>query len=358
MKTDKLNILVTAAGSAIAQGIIKSIKLSGLNCEIITTDSQPYAVGLYRGKAGYLVPLAKSPDFIDEIIKICKKENIHCIFIGTDYELLKFAENKERIERKTNAGVIVSSPEIIKIANDKWLTYKFLVNNNLPYIASALPHNINELVKQEGFPLIVKPRIGDSSKDTYVVKDRKELEKKLSFLLNKKTDNKYLSQKTGPIIQKYLTNKQEEYTSTTLTFGKRCYGVLSMKREMRFGGHTTKAIIDDFPGINKKIKKIAETLNAFGPCNFQSRLFNNTPLIFEINCRFSGTTPFCAELGFNTVEAAIRHVVLEEKIQELTYKKGVILRYFNEVFIPTDEVKRVKKNNFIKDSKSKVNKIF
>jgi len=354
----KLNIMVTASGSAIAQGIMKSLKMSSLDFDLITTDTQPYAAGLYRGKAGYIVPLAKHPDFIDEIIEVCNKENIDCIFIGTDYELLKFAENKKRIEKETNAKVVVSSPEIIKIADDKWLTHKFFVNNNLPHIPSVLHYDIDKLIEKEGFPLIIKPRVGDSSKDTYVVKNKKELDKKLSFLLNKKADNQYLSQKPEPIIQKHLTDEQEEYTSTTLTFDKKCYGVLSMNREMRFGGHTTKAVINDFPEINKQVRKVAEILNAFGPCNFQSRLFNNVPLVFEINCRFSGTTPFCAELGFNSVEAVVRHIILKEKISDLKHKNGVILRYFNEIFIPHSEIEQVKKYNFIKNSKSKINKVF
>lgn len=354
----KLNIMVTASGSAIAQGIIKSLKMSSLDFDLITTDTQPYAAGLYRGKAGYIVPMAKHPDFIDEIIKICNRENIDCILIGTDYELLKFAENKDRIEKETNAKVVVSSPEKIKIADDKWLTHKFFLENKLPHIPSVLHHNVDELIEKEGFPLIIKPRIGDSSKDTYVVKDRKELDKKLSFLLNKKSDNKYLSEKSEPIIQKYLISNEEEFTSTTLTFDKRCYGVISMNREMRFGGHTTKAIIKDFPEINKQIKKIAEIFNAFGPANFQSRLVNGIPLVFEINCRFSGTTPFCSELGFNTVESAVRHIVLKEKILDLKHKNGVILRYFNEVFIPHNNIEQVKKNKFIKNPTSEINKVF
>jgi carbamoyl-phosphate synthase large subunit len=221
-----------------------------------------------------------------------------------------------------------------------------------------LPKDIDKLIKQEGFPLIIKPRIGDSSKDTYIVKDKKELEERISFLLNKKFDNNYLSKNIGPIIQKYLVNEKEEYTSTTLTFDKKCYGILTMKREMKFGGHTTKAIVEDFFELNKKIKKVAEVLNAFGPANFQSRLFDDTPLIFEINCRFSGTTPFCSEIGFNTVEAAIRKIILGEKIKKLSYKKGVILRYFNEVFIPSREIEKISKFGFIKNSKSKVNEIF
>ena len=357
IKRPKLNIMVTSSGGAIGQGIMKSLKLSNLNCNIITTDTHPYAAGLYRGKAGYIIPPAKSPDFIREIIKICKKERIHCILIGTDYELLKFAENKKNIEKQTKTKVIVSPPEIIKIANDKWLTHRFLVDNNLPHIPSVLHRDVDKLIKTEGFPLIIKPRIGDSSKDTYVVNNRRELQEKLSLFINKKQNNIYLTQQPQPIIQKHLINEQEEYTSTTITFDNKCYGVLSMNREMRFGGHTTKAIIENFSEMNRVIKKVAETLNVFGPCNFQSRMFNGTPLIFEINCRFSGTTPFCAEVGFNTVEAIVRHVVLKEKIQPLTYKKGVILRYFNEVFVPYGEIEKVKKSNYIKNPKSEINKV-
>lgn len=357
IKKPKLNIMVTSTGGAIGQGILKSLKLANLNCDIIATDAYPYAAGLYTEKAGYVVPLAKDPGFIEKIIKICKKEKIHCILIGTDYELLKFAENKKRIEKETGTKIIVSSPEIIKIANDKWLTHKFLVDNNLPHIPSVLHHDVDKLIETEGFPLIIKPKIGDSSKDTYIVNNRKELQERLFFLLDKKQDNIYLAQQSQPIIQKYLINKQEEYTSTTINFDNKCYGVLSMNREMRLGGHTTKAIIESFPKINRAIQKVAETLNAFGPCNFQSRLSNGVPLIFEINCRFSGTTPFCAEVGFNTVEATIRHVVLGERMQSLTYKKGVILRYFNEIFVPRSEIEKVKKDNYIKNPKSEINKV-
>ena len=51
----KINILITAAGSAISQGIVKSAKMANMEIDIVTTDSQPYAAGLYRGKAAYLI---------------------------------------------------------------------------------------------------------------------------------------------------------------------------------------------------------------------------------------------------------------------------------------------------------------
>lgn len=311
---------------------------------------------MYRGKAAYLVPLAKSPDFIDSIIRISKKEDIHAICIGTDYELLKISENTELIEKKTGAKVIVSQPEVIKIANDKWLTYKFLVDHNLPHIASALQKDADRIIEQEDFPLIVKPRIGDSSKNTFMVCNKNELDEKIEFLLHVAKDNPFLSRRIDPIIQKYVGNEEEEFTSTTVVFDNRAYGVLSMKREMRFGGHTTKAIIEDFPLINDMIKRVAEELNPYGPCNFQSRLINGIPHVFEINCRFSGTIATCAQIGFNTVEACLRKVILNEKIKDLTYRRGVMLRYFNEVLVPPELIAQIKKDEYIQNPKSEINK--
>ena len=357
----KINVLITAAGSAISQGILKAVKTSSLECNIITTDSHPYAAGLYRGKAGYLVPLARESNFIEQIVAVCNKENVHAILIGTDYELSSFARNRETIEKETGARVIVSPTPIIDIADDKWLTHSFLVENNLPSIPSALRDTVDELVEQEGFPLIVKPRIGDSSKDTFIVQNEKQLLDKLDCFLNGTSQNPYFTgpaESTGPIIQKYLPNSEEEYTSTTVVLNGKSYGVLSLQREMRFGGHTTKAVIDNFPFVNQTIERISEVLNPFGPCNFQSRLFDGIPHVFEINARFSGTTAICAQVGFNTVEACLRSVVLNQEIPKLSFRRGVMLRYFNELFIPKGVIEKIDKEGSIQNPDSETNDSF
>ena len=55
---------------------------------------------------------------------------------------------------------------------------------------------------------------------------------------------------------------------------------------------------------------------------------------FEINVRFSGTTPMRARLGFNEVEAALRHYVLGEDIPDLPrITDGIAVRYWNELYV-------------------------
>ena len=351
----KINVLVTAAGSAIGLGIIKSIKSSSLETRIVTTDAQSYAAGLYAGDAAYLVPLAKDPSFVDSIINICKRENIDAVCIGTDYELLALSENQERIKEESGAKVIVSSPDVIRSSNDKWLTHKFLLEKNLPLIPSALSEDADELIEKEGFPLMVKPRIGDSSKNTFIVKSKKELARKVSILKGGKKQNPFLNENPGLIVQKYVGDEKQEYTSSTVVFRQKAYGVISMRREMRFGGHTTKAVVGDFPKINSHIKKVAEKLNPFGPCNFQSRIVDGIPRVFEINCRFSGTTATCAMMGFNSVEACLKKIVLEEEPEKLSFRKGVMLRYFNELIVSEETVQEINKKRRLENPKSKAN---
>ncbi len=64
-------VLVTAAGSIVAQGITKSLKLankkSDIKYTIISADMSPLVAGLYRCDSGILVPPVSSPDYIESM---------------------------------------------------------------------------------------------------------------------------------------------------------------------------------------------------------------------------------------------------------------------------------------------------
>src|ERR671929_309732 len=104
-KTMTANILVTAAGGIVAQGIIKSLKLanasdtSPVKYKIIAADLSAQAAGLYRCDSGILIPSASSSNYIDAIIDVSKEQNIDAIYIGSDEELITVVNAKERIER-------------------------------------------------------------------------------------------------------------------------------------------------------------------------------------------------------------------------------------------------------------------
>ena len=103
------------------------------------------------------------------------------------------------------------------------------------------------------------------------------------------------------------------------------------------------------------IKKIAKLIDNAGSFNIQLRVNNNgSPIPFEFNPRFSGTTSIRAHFGFNEPEMYIRNFILGKKINQPNIKKGISFRYIEEIFLDNSNIKDIAKRM----GKGKINKWF
>ena len=73
----KINILVTGAGSGVGQSIIKSLKISNINCNIISADINECNAALYRTKKSILVPKVEKKGTLNWYLKNLKKLKIN-----------------------------------------------------------------------------------------------------------------------------------------------------------------------------------------------------------------------------------------------------------------------------------------
>lgn len=113
-----------------------------------------------------------------------------------------------------------------------------------------------------------------------------------------------------------------------------------MRRDLR-DGNTYRAYIEPFPELEKMAVNAAVALKTYGPANFQLRVGTDGTAIFEINSHFSGTTVMRALTEFNEVEAAVRWAVFYEQLPLSVTKPGVVLRYWEELFLSGGQFKRV-----------------
>ncbi len=318
MKTD-LKVLVTGAGSLLGQGIIRALQLSSLRPTIVAVDPSPLAAGLYWVEAPYVVPPVAEGGYLRRIEEILSRERPDAVLIGTDVELGVLAEHRERLERERRTRVVVSDPEVVAIADDKWKTYQFLHAHRLDCPDSCLPGDERELVERVGFPLVVKPRVGARSRGVRLVHDWTELRAALT---------------AGPglIVQQRVGTDDTEYTAGALCFEGEYGGSIVMRRELR-DGNTYRAFVDEYPELNRAVRTWTETLKPLGPVNFQFRLDGGRPKVFEINARFSGTTPLRAHAGFNEVEMVLRHVLGGEAGPPPAIKRVTILRHWSETVV-------------------------
>jgi carbamoyl-phosphate synthase large subunit len=321
-----VKVLVTSAGALLGQGIIRSLqqcRIPGL--QIIACDPDPHSPGLYWNKGSRLLPFAKDPRFIDKFADLLNEERPDAVCVATDPELSLLAANQRELETTYNTKIIVSSPEVIRIADDKYLTYQFMKSNGFTAPDSRLPRNGQELVELYGFPLVVKPRIGARSAGFHLVNNQTELANAINAVPN-------------AVIQECVATKAEEYTAGTLYFDGQCRASIVMRRELR-DGNTFKAYVDSYPELNKQVRSMCNSLKPFGPANFQFRLpKDGKARVFEINCRFSGTTPLRMRAGFNEVEMTLKYLFFGEPIVQPEAPKLTIMRHWTETVIRDEEL--------------------
>lgn len=240
---------------------------------------------------------------------------------GVEPVLSVLSEQATTIERDSGARAVVSPPPVLRIGEDKLTTSRWLEEQGLPHPATAAAQDedgVDRLLSEVGFPLIAKPRLGKGSVGVSEVHDADELRPLLG--------------RPDYVVQERLSG--EEFTVATFTDADgELRGSACMRRRLAHGT-TSLAEVGEFPDVREVAESIAVALRPIGPANIQMRMHEGTPIPFEINVRFSGTTPIRARLGFNDVEAALRHLVLHEPPRDLPEARpGVAVRYWNEAFL-------------------------
>jgi len=338
--TAPLPVLVLGVGGNVSQGILKALAMGSLPCRVVGACVSPLSYGLYTADAAYVSPAARDPAFVPWLVDICRREGVRAVLSGVEAVLTVLAVHRAEIERETGAHVIVSDPDVLAIGDDKLGTARWLAAHgcNAPQSADAADADaVASLVAACGFPLIAKPRAGKGYAGVLV--------------LHTPADLAYATAQPAYLVQEYLGSDDTEYTAGCYSDRDgRVRGVIAMRRELQ-EGTTYKAEVGDYPAVRAETRRIAAALRPMGPSNVQMRVADDgRPVCFEINVRFSGTTPMRAHFGFNDVEAALRHYVLDEPAVDLPdITSGVALRYWNEIYVDPTAVATLRQTGELAD---------
>jgi len=321
-----IKIAVTGTGSLIGQAIIKSIAASSFKNHVglIGFDYFKDTPGSFWVKKNYILPDILKPDvrkedWLDCLMNVLESEKVDYLFPGLDFELGILSKNRKLIKEKTGCNVLVSEPDVINIADDKYLTYKFLKENGFYYPRTLLKEQLAGMDIE--FPCFIKPRSSYRSRDAHIVKTKEALLELSNRICN-------------PVIQELVGNPDTEYTCGTVTLeGDVRYSIV-LRRYLKDGNTHTAYFDRNTPNIiYEYINAVSAKLKPYGACNFQLRMDkDNTPKIFEINARHSGTTYIRSLFGFNEVERILSYLT-GKSIQKFKLREGKVVRYFDEMFI-------------------------
>jgi carbamoyl-phosphate synthase large subunit len=329
-----LNVLVLGVGGSVSQGILKSLAASSLEHRVISACIAPTSLGLYRADAAYLSPRADAPAFVPWLLEKCERESVDAVLCGVESVLSVLAEQETPL-RDLGSVPIVSPPGVLAVGHDKLRTAEWLEEKGHPGPRTALaadPAAVAELVSHCGFPVIVKPRIGKGSAGVRPIADEAELA--------------LVPDADGLLVQEMVGDPGSEFTAGCFCDREgELRGTIAMRRTLQHGT-THIAEVGDFPEVRRVAAAIANDLRPLGPLNVQLRLRDGgEPVPFELNVRFSGTTPMRTRFGFAEVETALRHFVLGEPVPDLPdVRSGVAVRYWNEMYVDPEAIEELRRD--------------
>lgn len=305
--------------------LIKNIKSTiGKDSRIIVTANQEILPSLYFADAKYILPDVHDENYIEELLKVCKTENIDSITTMLDVETIILAKNKDAFEK---LGIEVLSPNIesAMLCFDKYSMYKHLVKNNIKTIETY--NNLDSFISNYNsgkinFPVFIKPNSGRGSIGARKINTYEELKEAC------KEDN--------IIIQKYIDGIEIYVDVYIDTISKNPVSIFCKKKigsQIEIGG-TTKSISLKDKKLTSYVKEVVSKFNFNGPINIDLFYLDGEYILNEINPRLSSSYLHAYGCGVNFFELLENNLKgIENDVLFGDYKEDVIMMMYTDVLL-------------------------
>lgn len=314
------NILILSAGRRVelVQSFQKAAKRLNIKSNVVAGDCSDTAPATYFADRKAILPRINENNYIDEIINVCKREDIRLVIPTIDTDLLLLSEERERIESESGAVVLIASTEVISICRDKINTQKFLEENGF-----KIPKMYSEEELDSGeieFPLFIKPKSGSSSINTFEVNNIDELATYRSLIKD-------------PIVQDFMEGK--EFTvDVFLDLDGNLVTVVPRLRMATRSGEISKGKIIKDREIIEDIKRLVEVLKPIGHITVQLMKTNKGIEYIEINPRFGGGAPMSIQSGADSCENLYRLLMGESLEYNENYRDNIMFfRFDNSICV-------------------------
>jgi len=350
---DIVTVIITGGGAPGIAGTISALKnnLEGVSFKIIATDINSDVVGKYLADSFYKVPAPEKEEYVPLLQETARKEKVKVIIPQTTREIMVLSENMEKFAN-LGVAITVSSPESIRIANDKFSLLQKAKEVGVPcpaYYLTDSEASLIEAIKSLGYPrkkVVVKPRTSNGMRGLRILTEepwtveRFLCEKPEGLEINLKALLDVLHKGNWPelLATEYLPGS--EYT-TDVFRGKYGTVVIPRLREKIRSGITFDAKVELRADLVEYSARLAESLNLRYSFGFQFKLSEEgIPKLLECNPRIQGTMVTSVFAGFNLIYcSAMEALGKPAKIGNLSIKDTLrFKRYWGGVAINNNEL--------------------
>lgn len=310
-----MNVLITCAGR---RGYLVEYfreAVAPFGGRVVTANSEFYAAGFLAGDRRYLVPRIDHPGYLPTLLKIVEEQKIGLVLSLFDVDLPLLAAARGQF-RDIGAEVVVSDPETIEIAGDKWRMFEFLSAQGIRTPRSWLEPEAALAAVAAGeapFPLFVKPRWGMGSVGIHRADDPAELRAAVSTAREEVARSYLKLMAPGRIadsvlIQEFVAGVEYGADVFNDLGGRHLATAVKRKISQRPEGADFAYTIKD-EELDSLCVELSRVLGHRGNLDVDFiRPEGETAHVLEINARFGGGYPFSHLAGARFPSALVQMV--------------------------------------------------
>ena len=117
-----VRVLVTGMGSPLGQNIYKALKFSILPLRIWVMDAVPFSAGLAWEPHSVVAPRVRAPGYLEAFSDFLIRTNMDIVFFGTEAEPEAIRPHLDDLAARTGTAFTVSAADVLRVADDKYLT--------------------------------------------------------------------------------------------------------------------------------------------------------------------------------------------------------------------------------------------
>ncbi|MEW5834105.1 MAG: ATP-grasp domain-containing protein [Pseudomonadota bacterium] len=253
---------------------------------IFGTSHTPWTPGLAACDERLILPPIESDEYIPSVVDTCRRREIGALLSFYDPDVNALCEHRDAL-RSVGCLPILPSPRTIAIAYDKWTTFTELtaMGYAVPMTVESLDHAMQAL--NDGilrFPLVVKPRRGFGSANTFIARNRLQLEA-------------FCSLEPNMLVQQFIAG-QELNTSILSDMQATVLSVVPIRKRLMAGGETQHGETIEHAALLSLASKLANDMRSVGPLDVDFIEAEDGQLyVLDLNPRFGGAYPVAHVAG-------------------------------------------------------------
>lgn len=327
---DRTSIVLTGVGLDGGPDIIRALRADAtLGARIVGVDASADQPGRHLADAFHVVPRRDDPGYVEAVAAVAEREGARVIFPLPTFDQELFSAAREALAAR-GIAVPVSSPDAVRVCNDKWLLHERLA----PVLPAVVPErrlvgSVEEVAASAralGYPgrrVCLRARVSRGAIGFRVLDGGPDRLRALlhdnpgspgSLLVSLEEISSVLSHAApfpdGLMVEEYLPG--QEWDVDVLARAGEPLVVATRRNLVMRGGGATRSVLERHEAIAELTAAIVAELRLDAVVNVSFRLdAAGAPKLLEINPRVPSSILTALGGGINLVALAVRQALGE-----------------------------------------------